>query len=43
MYRVRKRDGELVDFNISKISNAITKEMCIRDRPSSTRSSVSRA
>ena len=25
MYRVRKRDGELVDFNISKISNAITK------------------
>ena len=25
MYRVRKRDGDLVDFNISKISGAITK------------------
>ena len=25
MYRVRKREGELVDFNISKISSAITK------------------
>ena len=25
MYRVRKREGELVDFNIAKISDAITK------------------
>ena len=25
MYRVRKREGELVDFNIAKISSAITK------------------
>ena len=25
MYRVRKRDGELVDFNINKISGAIKK------------------
>ncbi|NLC72272.1 MAG: ribonucleoside triphosphate reductase [Ruminococcaceae bacterium] len=25
MYKVRKRDGELVDFNINKISQAITK------------------
>ena len=25
MYRVKKRDGELVDFNINKISDAIKK------------------
>ena len=25
MYRVKKRDGELVDFNIKKISDAIKK------------------
>ena len=25
MYRVKKRDGELVDFNIGKISGAIKK------------------
>ena len=25
MYRVKKRDGELVDFNIAKISDAIKK------------------
>ena len=25
MYRVKKRDGDLVDFNISKISAAIKK------------------
>ena len=32
MYQVRKRDGEIVDFNISKISVAIEKAFKAMDK-----------
>lgn len=33
MYRVKKRNGRVIDFNLSKISNAITKAFEAKQKP----------
>ena len=33
MYQVKKRNGQVIDFNLSKISNAITKAFEAKQKP----------